>query len=53
MEKKNPGCEPCEQQFEENIDRMVDQVEDYTRRDRQRRREEVDEAFSSDGKTKR
>ena len=31
MENKETTCTPCEQNFEDNINELVDQVEDYTR----------------------
>ena len=46
-------CTPCEQNFEDNINELVDQVEDYTRKDRMRKEREVEEAFAADKEPKR
>ena len=32
MKDEQTTCTPCEQNFEDNINELVDQVEDYTRR---------------------
>ena len=45
MKDEQTTCTPCEQNFEDNINELVDQVEDYTR--------EVEEAFASDKEPKR
>lgn len=44
-ERRQTSCTPCEQNFEDNINELVDQVEDYTRKDRMRKEREVEEAF--------
>ena len=44
---------PRQQNFEDNINELVDQVEDYTRKDRMRKEREVEEAFASDKEPKR
>ena len=48
MKDEQTTCTPCEQNFEDNINELVDQVEDYTRKDRMRKEREVEEAFASD-----
>lgn len=53
MENKETTCTPCEQNFEDNINELVDQVEDYTRKDRMRKEREVEEAFAADKEPKR
>lgn len=52
-ENKETTCTPCEQNFEDNINELVDQVEDYTRKDRMRKEREVEEAFAADKEPKR
>ena len=52
MKDEQTTCTPCEQNFEDNINELVDQVEDYTRKDRMRERE-VEEAFAADKEPKR
>ena len=37
MKDEQTTCTPCEQNFEDNINELVDQVEDYTRKDRMRK----------------
>jgi len=46
MKDEQTTCTPCEQNFEDNINELVDQVEDYTRKDRMRKEREVEEAFA-------
>ena len=41
MKDEQTTCTPCEQNFEDNINELVDQVEDYTRKDRMRKEREV------------
>ena len=53
MKDEQTTCTPCEQNFEDNINELVDQVEDYTRKDRMRKEREVEEAFASDKEPKR
>ncbi len=48
MKDEQTTCTPCEQNFEDNINELVDQVEDYTRKDRMRKEREVEEAFAAD-----
>lgn len=48
MERTNDSsCGPCERNFEEKVNELVETVEDYTPNDRMKRHEEVEEAFSS------
>ena len=47
MKDEQTTCTPCEQNFEDNINELVDQVEDYTRKDRMRKEREVEEAFAA------
>ena len=53
MTDEQTTCTPCEQNFEDNINELVDQVEDYTRKDRMRKEREVEEAFAADKEPKR
>ena len=53
MKDEQTTCTPCEQNFEDNINELVDQVEDYTRKDRMRKEREVEEAFAADKEPKR
>ena len=53
MKDEQTTCTPCEQNFEDNINELVDQVEDYPRKDRMRKEREVEEAFASDKEPKR
>ena len=53
MENKETTCTPCEQNFEDNINELVDQVEDYTRKDRMSKERECEEAFAADKEPKR
>jgi len=39
------ACDPCEENFERNIDQMVGEVEGYSRKERDDRRREVEEAY--------
>ena len=50
MKDEQTTCTPCEQNFEDNINELVDQVEDYTR---MRKEREVEEAFAADKEPKR
>ena len=52
MKDEQTTCTPCEQNFEDNINELVDQVEDYTRKDRMRKEREVEEAFAADKEPK-
>lgn len=45
--ENNQQCEPCEQQFENNVDKIVNEVEGYTPSDRKARQKEVDGAFGN------
>lgn len=45
--ENNQKCDPCEQQFENNVDKMVNDVEGYTSSDHKTREKEVDGAFGS------
>ncbi len=50
MEKKNePICEPCEQMFEKKVETMVDEVENYSAADHDKRSTEVNDAFDRSG----
>lgn len=53
MENKETTCTPCEQNFEKKVDELVDQVEDYSEKDRKQKEHEVEEAFSTDKNTER
>ena len=45
--ENNQKCDPCEQKFEKNVDKMVNDVEGYTSSDHKAREKEVDGAFGS------
>ena len=45
--ENNQKCDPCEQKFENNVDKMVNDVEGYTSSDHKAREKEVDGAFGS------
>lgn len=45
--ENNQQCEPCEQQFENNVDKIVNEVEGYTPSDHKARQKEVDGAFGT------
>lgn len=45
--ENNRQCDPCEQTFENNVEKIVDEVEGYTSADRKERRKEVDDAFGT------
>lgn len=45
-DEKKPGCCSCEKDFEEQVKKTVDEVEDYTRKDHREKKAEVEEAFS-------
>ena len=53
MKDEQTTCTPCEQNFADNINELVDHVEDYTRKDRMRKEREVEEAFAADKEPKR
>lgn len=48
----NAKCDPCEQQFEENVDQLVGEVEGYSEKDHRKKEKEVEDAFASDTHTK-
>ena len=43
--KTNETCEPCEANFQKNLDKMVNNVEDYSQEKHNRKKEELDAAF--------
>lgn len=45
--ENNQQCEPCEQQFENNVDKIVNEIEGYTPSDHKARQKEVDSAFGT------
>lgn len=49
--EKTGCCDPCEQQFREEVDELVENVKGYTRKDHREKKEEVKDAFASDGKS--
>lgn len=53
MKDEKTTCTPCEQNFENKVDELVGQVEDYDRDDRRRKEREVEEAFAADKQPKR
>lgn len=53
MEENNKTtCEPCEQNFERNIDNLVKEGEAPTAQERQEREKEIESAFAESGKEK-
>lgn len=48
MKKENNCCDECEKDFERNIDRIVNEVDGYTEKDRHDKRKEVEKAFESE-----
>lgn len=53
MKDEKTTCTPCEQNFENKVDELVGQVEDYNREDRQRKESEVEDAFAADKRNER
>lgn len=53
MKDEKTTCTPCEQNFENKVDELVGQVEDYNREDRQRKEREVEDAFAADKRNDR
>ena len=51
-ENKNTACEPCEQNFERNIDELVREGKAPTAKERERKEQEVESAFAEAGKKK-
>lgn len=51
MKNENNCCDQCEQDFERNIDRIVDQVDGYSQKEHRDKRNEVEDAF--DGRESR
>lgn len=47
QEQENAKCDPCEQQFEENVHEIVNEVEGYTQKDHNKKEKEVEEAFAT------
>ncbi len=52
MKDEQTTCTPCEQNFENKVNELVDQVEDYTKKDHMQKEREVEDAFASDGEAK-
>ena len=44
--EKNNTCTPCEQNFRDEVDHLVDEVKGYTKKDHEQKKKEVDEALS-------
>ena len=53
MKDEQATCTPCEQNFENKVNELVDQVEDYTHKDRIQKEREVEEAFAAEKEMKR
>lgn len=53
-EKKNAGdsgcCDTCNDDFQRNIENIVDEVKGYTGKDHDRKRREVEDAYGTDGR---
>ncbi len=45
-EKKETGCCSCEKDFKEQVQKTVDEVENYTSEDHKKKEAEVDAAFA-------
>ena len=43
--EKNNTCTPCEQNFRDEVDHLVDEVKGYTKKDHVQKKTEVDKAF--------
>lgn len=52
-ENKNTTCEPCEENFERNIDEIVREGEAPSARERQQKEEEVKSAFAETADSKK
>ncbi len=48
--KEKETCDPCERDFVEEVDRLVEEVDGYTRKDHIEKKEEVEAAFPTEGK---
>lgn len=46
MKKDKNTCDPCQQDFKKEVDHLVDEVKDYTRKDHEKKEKEVEEAFA-------
>ncbi len=51
-EKKAGGCRSCEKDFERQVKKTVDAVENYTEKDHEKKEAEVEAAFTSDERKK-
>lgn len=51
-EDKNTVCDPCEQNFERNIDELVSEGKAPTAKERQQKEREIESAFAGTGKEK-
>ena len=52
-ENKDTACEPCEQNFERNINRLVKEGKAPTPKARQQKEHEVKSAFAETGKERK
>lgn len=46
-ESQNQKCDPCEQQFEQNVHELVHEVEGYTEKEHRRKEKEVEASFGT------
>lgn len=51
-DEKKTGCCSCEKDFEKQVKKTVDEVENYTAKDHKEKEAEVDAAFGADDKKK-
>ena len=48
--KVEESCCACEKNMEKQVDKLVDEVEGYSKEDRQNKKEELNEAFGKEKK---
>lgn len=51
-EKNTGGCCSCEKDFEQQMKKTVDEVENYTEKDHEKKEAEVEAAFAPDEEKK-
>lgn len=51
-DEKKTGCCSCEKDFEKQVKKTVNEVENYTAEDHKKKEAEVDAAFAPDDKKK-
>lgn len=43
----DPSCKPCEEKFQKEIKKLIDNVEGYTEKDHQQKKDELNETFGN------